>query len=132
MIFGCLLGVDGQVNCPSLNGFNTCGCSNSGDGTIWLDCGGAQLGDTKASQLLQLFINNPAVSPLTGVYLAYNKLTKIPDEIAQLDQLHTVYFHGNEIDSIPSGAFNFVPTLKVLYLSGNPLKTIEPGAFNGK
>lgn len=133
MILMCwsVLLVEGQVNCPPLNDFNTCGCSNNGGGTIWLDCGNAQLGDAKASQLLKLFINNPAVSPLTGVYLAYNKLTKIPDEIAQLNQLHTVYLHGNDINSIPSGAFNFVPTLKELYLSDNPLKTIQQGAFNG-
>jgi hypothetical protein len=81
--------------------------------------------------MLKSFINNPAVSPLSGVYLAYNKLTRIPDEISQLNQLHTVYLHGNDLYAIQSTAFNFIPTLKVLYLGSNSLDNIEPGAFSG-
>jgi len=69
--------------------------------------------------------------------LAYNRLTKIPNEIAQLNQLDTVYLHGNDIGSIQSTAFNFSSTLKELYLSGistiygDLVSLIAPGAFNG-
>ena len=128
----CSIWVNGQINCPSLIGFNTCGCSDTGDRTIYLDCGGAQLGDLKASQLLQLFINNSNVSPLASLYLAYNQLSKIQDEIAQLNQLETAYFHGNNINTIKANAFNFTPTLKMLYLASIAISSIEAGAFNGK
>ena len=90
------------------------------------------MGDQKASQLLQLFINNPNVSPLASLYLAYNQLSKIPDEIAQLNQLETAYFHGNNINTIKVNAFNFTPTLKMLYLASIAISSIEAGAFNGK
>ena len=100
-----------------------------------IDCGSAGLDDAKMSQLLQLFINNPAVSPLTLVYLAYNRLTKIPNEIAQLNQLDSVYLQGNNIRSIQSNAFNSSSTLRVLHFAPNhkdvgSVSLIAPGAFN--
>jgi len=123
--------VHGLVNCPAQADYLPCNCADLGDDTIWLDCGNAQLGDYRVSQMLKLFINRPDISPLSGVYLAYNKLTRIPDEISQLNQLHTVYLHGNDLYAIQSTAFNFSPTLKVLYLGSNSLDNIEPGAFSG-
>ena len=86
----------------------------TGENTIWLDCGYARLGDAKASRLLKWFINNPSsnISALTDLYFAHNQLTKIPDEIAQLDTLRTAFFHGNDIESIQAGAFPFSSALK--------------------
>ena len=123
--------MNGLVNCPPQGAYWPCTCSDTGEGTIWLDCGNAQLGDSKTSILLKWFINRPDISPLSGLYLAYNKLTRIPDEIAQLTNLQTVYFHGNDLYAIQSTAFNFSPSLKVLYLGSNMIDNIEPGAFNG-
>ena len=81
--------------------------------------------------MLKWFINNPSsnISALTDLYFAHNQLTKIPDEIAQLDTLRTAFFHGNDIESIQAGAFPFSSALKEIYLGYNSVKKIERGAF---
>ena len=120
-----------NVKCPSLDDFvQQCACSDLGDGTIGLECGGAKLGDKKTSELLKLSIYSHGVSPLGSIDLAYNQLTRIPKELSILKQLKSVHLNGNSIRNIRT---NEMPlTVREINLADNSLINIEPGAFNGE
>ena len=67
------------------------------------------------------------------IILSNNRLTKVPNEIRQLNHLFFVDLRFNEIGDIESGAFKF-PDNKFgsVDLGNNQIYRIEADAFQGK
>ena len=132
---GLVLTVRSEVICPLASDYSPCDCREPtlviDQGTIVLDCSRRNLDDSAVSKILDTFLNTIGVSPLGYATFTGNRLTKVPDQIRQFPQLFAVALDYNNIQSIPTGAFNFVRTLKYLYLSVNQMTTIAPGAFGG-
>jgi hypothetical protein len=124
-----------EVICPLATDYSPCDCREPAllidQGTIVLDCSRLNLDDSAVSKILDSFLNTIGVSPLGYASFTGNRLTKVPDQIRQFTQLFAVALDHNNIHTIPTGAFNFVKTLKYLYLSFNQMTSIAPGAFGG-
>lgn len=123
-----------DIVCPNPDDFSPCSCFDLyGQGlTSYLWCFSRSLNDSRASEILSAFLTvTPAITPLGGVTFYNNSLTRVPIEIALLSQLKEANFYSNQITSIQSGAFNFVPNLGDLDFANNQLSSIEPGAFQG-
>ena len=131
----------GAIGCPTPDAYAPCACgkySNTSD-TIFLDCANKKLSDSNVSNILDLFIMTPGLSPLGRLDLYNNQLTRVPSQIKFFPQLEEIRLFFNAITSVESGAFNFIKPTTVIYphyfvyleLSINQLVTIAPGAFKG-
>ena len=101
-----------------------------GDGTLSLVCQSAGLDDSKASTILDSFLDAD-IGSLSGLDFYNNSLTKIPEQIKPFSLLKDIYLSSNQLRVISADSFHFDAALEVLYLSDNPLTTIEPEAFQG-
>lgn len=137
--------VQGLVVCPPAESYSPCSCDEynqqpAAADTISLYCAFMNLNDSRVSDILDSFVNATSaaaseyddaviISPIAELRLEGNSLTRVPDQIRFLPQLHSVQLYGNNIEHIPSAAFNTtVNTVRiVLYL--NQIKTIAPYAF---
>ena len=138
--------VQGLVVCPPAESYSPCSCDEynqqpAAADTITLYCAFMNLNDSKVSDILDSFVNATSaaaaskyddaviISPIAELRLEGNSLTRVPDQIRLFPQLHSVQLYGNNIEHIPSAAFNItVNTVRiVLYL--NQIKTIAPYAF---
>ena len=128
--------VESEVICPLPSEYSPCDCREPtllvDQGTIVLDCNRRDLDDAAVSKILDKFLTTIGVSPLGYASFTANRLTKVPDQINKFARLLAVALDYNQIATVPTGAFNFVTTLRYLYLSYNQLTTISPGAFQGK
>jgi Leucine-rich repeat (LRR) protein len=126
---------EAAVTCPPIEFYSPCECTEwTGTGTIRLSCFARNLTDSKATEILQVFLTTPEVSPVGILKLDRNLLTRIPDEIHQFPQLVRVQLDSNNITSIDTaGTFKFTSTapLQLLMLYNTQLTTIAPGAFQG-
>ena len=128
---------DAAIVCPAPADYEPCVCADSGDGlTTELQCRNMNLTDAMASAILDAFSSNAdTISPLSRLDMSLNALTKVPDQIASsLHQLVYANLPNNQIQSLPTGAFNFVSTsamLDVVFLNNNQMTSIESGAFQG-
>ncbi|MEH2429617.1 MAG: COR domain-containing protein, partial [Nostoc sp.] len=71
----------------------------------------------KITQIPEAIAN---LTNLTQLHLSYNKITQIPEAIANLTNLTQLHLRNNEITQIPE-AIESLPKLKKLDLRGNPL-----------
>ena len=117
--------------CPPAVNLLPCLCTGSGEGKGDLQCGGTNLNDDTASQILHQFNNPQLLTFLYKVYMDDNQLTIVPNQIPLFPQLNSVRFGSNQITIVESGAFNFSATLFELHLQNNLITTIETGAFQG-
>ena len=85
--------VEGAVVCPSAADYAPCECSEYiyQPGTVFLGCSSKQLTDSRASDILDVFLTTPGVSPLVYLDLQYNQLTREPSQIKSFPQLERVY-----------------------------------------
>ena len=127
------------VVCPPAADYAPCNCTEflpNKPGTIYLGCWGNQLNDSQVSDILDVFLKTPGVSPVGRSDLQFiQQLTRVPSQIKSFPQLNWVDLSTNGITSIESGAFNFTDAanpLKMLYLQYNQMTTIAPGAFKGQ
>ncbi|XP_077992571.1 leucine-rich repeat-containing protein 27-like isoform X2 [Glandiceps talaboti] len=58
------------------------------------------------------------------------QISKLPDEIMQLDHIEYLYMEGNNISEIPSDFFESLPKLKWLDLRNNQLQNLPPTVGN--
>ena len=125
----------GGAVCPPPDSYAPCSCiidySEENSDVIQLNCVSKNLTDSEISGILDIFLATPGVSPLGRLDLEYNQLTRIPNQIQFFPQLVWINLQDNKIESIVSGAFNFISTVEYLSLNLNPLATISPGAFQG-
>ena len=125
---------DADVICPPTNVISPCTCSEYTTNTTTLNCYSHGLIDSQASDILDAYLSSPGVSPVVVLTLAFNFLSRVPDQVKSFTQLQNAYLNSNAITSIESGAFNAsnaANPLKELSLSYNQLTTIAPGAFKG-
>ena len=127
-----------DVVCPPEDAYTPCYCTEyfttTGQSVITLDCSYANLGDAKASDILDAFLSTPDVSPLGRLNLFRCQLSFIPEQIEYLNQLIYVHLASNNITTIESGAFNFIGpdnSFRYLTLDSNQVTTIAPGALKG-
>ena len=126
------LTVETAVICPTKVNYSPCDCYEYSSNTIWINCRGQNLTNSRVSGILNVFLTSPGVSPVGKLSLQNNKLTRVPNQIKLFPQLVEVWLSDNKITSIQSGAFNFTTTtVEWLVLSDNPVATIAPGAFQG-
>lgn len=79
---------------------------------------------------LTCFRGLPKFGPLTFLYAAYNKITKIASEEFG-NNIETIGLGFNQIASIERGAFKNLKKLKTLWLDHNCLTYIDPQVFTG-
>jgi hypothetical protein len=116
---------------PNPNDYAPCICLDGRDGlTLYVECSNHNLDDTKISTILNSFLA-PGISPLGGLILTNNQLTKIPDQLKQFTQLTYVDLDENKISSLTAGTLSFTARIDAINLGFNQLTTIAPGAFDG-
>ncbi len=123
-----------EVRCPTPVRILPCQCSEDpfgGNETSQLRCYRRNLEDQTISDILDVFLTTPLLSPLTRLDAFRKRLTKIPEQLPRFPRLDSVQLHENDIHHISSGAFNFRADMFILNLRYNQLTTIEPGAFQG-
>ena len=123
-----------EIICPPRESYEPCGCSvdDAGDGTtVSLSCSFNFLGDVRVSEILDVFLTSPSVSPVSKMSLNRNLLTRVPLQISQFTHLETVLLDQNFIISIPYNAFNFTRPPRYLWLNNNRINAFEAGAFQG-
>ena len=126
--------IEAQVRCPTVLRILPCQCSEDpfeGGGTSQLRCYRLNVEDETLSDVLDVFLTTPLLSPLTRLDAFRKRLTKIPEQLPRFPRLNSVQLYNNDIHHIPSGAFNFNANMFILNLRDNQLATIEPGAFQG-
>ena len=127
--------VDAFYICPPANAISPCVCGRGYyETTTSVDCISKHLTDSQASAILDAYLATPNVSPVGGIDLYNNLLTRVPVQVKSFTQLQFVNFDDNSITSIESGAFNLADAanpLSFLDLGFNQLTTIAPGAFKG-
>ena len=127
-----LLGVNGDEGiCPPEAEYSPCVCRDYyGDGTLLLDCDYRSLDDQQISDMLNFFLPEQGISPLSVLRLENNKLTKIPTQIKSFPRLKEVYLWQNAIETIETESLHFIGLEKLVGM-GDKVKVIEPGAFTG-
>ena len=121
--------------CPNPKSIAPCVCNNIGSpkGTVVVDCTGTNSTDAHTETVLNLFLTTPGLGPVGAVALV--GLTSIPTQISKFDKLSMVSLLDNNIQTIPTGAFNFSSSQNsqfMISLKGNQLTSVQPGAFDGK
>ena len=124
------------MNCPSPTVLDSCKCGNSGDdSTVYIDCHSRISDDAAAGTILTEILYDTTISPTSRLDLSYNALTIVPAEVRYFKELNFVYLVSNQIDTVPTGSFDFAPSPTIrpieIYLSLNPLGNVENGAFKG-
>jgi len=120
----------GQLVCPPAGQVSPCTCTKNYNG-LGIFCDSLNMNDLQMSNVLNSFLS-PDVSPVVSFSAYNNLLTKIPTQISSFTQLNQVQLSGNQITSIPTGAFNFVQSTSsnfYLYLFQNKISTVQTGAF---
>ena len=127
--------VEAATVCPPANAISPCDCGRGRDETTTsVVCTSQHLTDSQTSAILDAYLATPNVSPVGGIDLYNNLLTRVPVQVKSFTQLQFVNFDDNSITSIESGAFNLADAanpLSFLDLGFNQLTTIAPGAFKG-
>lgn len=108
-----------------------CACPIYENNYAQLDCLSTGLGDLRTNNILDLFLGSIDANDLKSLNLPRNKLSKIPAKMSMFPRLENVDLKFNNINSIPTGAFNFTATLRHLDLQHNNIEQIEPAAFQG-
>ena len=124
--------INAAVVCPPESATSPCGCREYQLklGTIYIDCYAQKLNDSQVSDILDIFLASPGVSPFSVLDLRFNQLTRIPTQMKSFKQLLLVLLIENSITSIESGDFNTTrhnPSISI----GSQLTTIAPGSFKG-
>jgi len=126
---------EAQVRCPTVVRILPCQCTEDtygGGGPTQLRCYRLNVEDQTISDVLDVYLTTPLLSPLSRLDAFRKRLTKIPEQLPRFPRLNSVQLHRNNIHHIPSGAFNFNSDLFILNLSFNELTIIESGAFQGE
>ena len=133
LISTCWSAVKTSVVCQPSAAYSPCGCSEIDfTGVTALNCGRQNVSDSRASEILDAFINNNAISPVQYIGLWANQLTRIPLQIRQFPKrLVTVDLSENGITSIDSDAIHSTSPPQSLILRNNQVSAIAPGTFNG-
>ena len=126
--------VNSEVVCPPFETYAPCSCGEYlyQQGTILPNCAFRSINDSQVSDILDIFLTTPGVSPLWDLDLSRNQLNRIPAQINSFTQLKYVYLNNNNITSIDSGALRFTDATNPaqhLWFYNNPMTTIAPGAF---
>ena len=130
MIFALMPSSYGQLVCPPASQVYPCTCTNYNPG-LCIFCDSLNMNDLQMSNVLNAFLS-PDVSPVVSFSAYNNLLMKIPSQIANFTQLNQVQLSGNQITSIPTGAFNFSQSTSLkfyLYLFQNKISTVQTEAF---
>ena len=123
---------EATIVCPPEKAILPCQCQELiARETIYLECYSTNLNDTRMGEIIDAFLSNPDVSPITLLSLGNNSLTRVPDRLPLMSELEHVSLANNKIRSISAGTFNFTRTLQYIGLNDNQLVYIEPGAFLG-
>ena len=126
-----VLSATAEVVCPSPADLRGCTCEEA-----WMDgsgldikCREPKLEDSSVVKLLNA-LSKKNISPAV-VFDAYeNSLTKVPI-LSKFSKLRVINLSGNQITSIPKGAFQskYVDYVGI-ELQGNGISSIKAGAFN--
>ena len=84
--------------------------------------------------ILTEILYDTTTSPIGHLDLSYNALTIVPREIRLFKQLLVVNLSSNQIDTVPTGSFDFAPSPIIqiqIDLNNNTLGNVEDGAFKG-
>ena len=131
----CLINIGmSDVICPPLEMYVPCGCvaDSAGDGnTIALECHDHLLGDARVSEILDVFLTTPSISPVSSLSLFRNLLTRVPDQIVKFTQLDSIILDHNSIHTIAKNSFNFIRSPRYVWLSNNQMTSIEKDSFQG-
>ena len=122
--------------CPPPETYAPCYCGPNfkKPNTIQLSCFEFQslnLTDSEVSDILDVFVTTPDISPMIIFDAHTNQLTRIPSQIKLLNDLISINFYKNSITSVESGTFKFNDKGWFLDLGANKLTTIPPGTFKG-
>ena len=130
------LAIDALV-CPPAASISPCECAQLGTtpdigyDTLLISCGGQNLGDSRASEILNAFLA-PGVSLVGMIMFNGNKLTYVPRLIKQFYSLIYVNLENNDIATIGPNDLSFNMLTYSLRLRNNSeLTAIAPGAFEG-
>ena len=93
------------------------------------------------SSLIELYLQENAISEINGSIFANNGLLKVIDlssnkisglpKFVGLESIEEMYFSSNQIERLKTETFSETSTLKVLWLDENLLVEIEHDAFKG-
>ena len=129
------------MNCPSPTVLEPCICSayyNLQDPSATyrceIGCRGLSLDDATMGTILTEILYDTTTSPIGQLDLFNNALTIVPREIRLFKQLLVVNLSSNQIDTVPTGSFDFAPSPIIqiqIDLNNNPLGNVEDGAFKG-
>jgi len=95
-------------NCPPAGSILPCTCYSSRD-EYYLYCSDRGMNDSKLSEILQFLLENKISNKLFGLYADVNSLTRIPEEISQLESLSHILLDHNQITSIPMHLTFLIP-----------------------
>ena len=114
--------------CPTAAAISPCTCNNSNNlGMVAIYCGGKNLND---NQMANIISNIFTWSPIDTMYLAGNKLTKIPAGLSQYTQLIWLQLESNSITSIgPNDLSGLTAPVMYINLANNQISTIADNAF---
>ena len=114
-----------------------CYCEEYTDGVIAFRANNELTSDDKVSDMLDMLLNTPGISPIGLLGINQNLLTQVPYQTLLFPQLQELDLKSNELTLIKSGTFNFPD-------KNNPLRKldlfrqyttlpliIEPAAFLG-
>ena len=125
--------------CPKPSDYWPCVCEKIIAGinpdTLKLSCNRKNLTDSRVSEILDTFLSNPEISPLSHLNFEFNQLTRVPNQVKLFHRLYVIHLQNNSIETIHSGAFmstrrGGLDRLNV-YLNDNKINRVEPGAFQG-
>ena len=142
LALGPLSPVTGDVICPPEELWRwCCYCTEYTDGVIAFRAFNELTSDTKVSDMLDVLLNTPGISPVGLLDIGANYLTQVPYQTLLFPKLQELGLGANKLTVIKSGTFNFPnknTPLRKLDLSRqndypNSLSLIiEPAAFVGK
>ena len=73
---------------------------------LTVNCAYSKLDDWQLSNILDVFLFSPNVSPVIELYASHNSLTKVPHQIPKFAALKEIKLGHNEITEIPSTALD--------------------------
>lgn len=121
--------------CPNPTSISPCTCDGADGISIVVNCDDQNIKDSQISRILNAFLV-PGLSPVAFMSLKYNQLTKVPKEVSKFPDLLYIDFSNNKIANIPYNTGEpFIKnrlTNGMIWISfaGNQIQTIPSGVFD--
>ena len=106
----------------------TCLPTNGDNTTLTIDCSSQGLDDSAMEAIVK---NIPATTPMTVFNLDNNLLTRIPANLPQYTQLHTLIISMNKISAVNANEVTLLADVKNLDLSSNKITQIAAASLPG-